>query len=53
MRGFWLLVAFLAAFTLGIAADRVTQSGRPVCHSTTEDAPITDCDYRDGAWYPR
>lgn len=23
-----------------------------VCHSTAEDAVITDCDYRGGGWYP-
>lgn len=24
-----------------------------VCHSTAEDAVITDCDYHDGGWYRR
>lgn len=47
-----LLVAFmvtLAAITAVVAfAERDA-----VCHSASEDSPITDCDYRDGGWYMR
>lgn len=24
-----------------------------ICHAPSEDSAMTDCDYRNGGWYPR
>jgi len=50
---FWTVVALLVAFTLGIVVDMAVNQATPVCHSVTEDGPITDCEYRDGGWYQK
>lgn len=33
--------------------DHRVHPGTAVCHSTTEDGTISDCDYRDGTWYTK
>lgn len=36
---------------IGHHMDSDANRTNPVCHSLTEDSVITDCDYRNGAWY--
>jgi hypothetical protein len=51
------IVARIAALVIAVCVawlvwDQVGGT-KPVCHSTSEDAPITDCDYHDGGWYKK
>ena len=49
-----LIFIMVAWFGTGLAVGyRVWHTDQPVCHSTTEDSVILDCDYRDGGWYQR
>jgi hypothetical protein len=51
------LAVVLCLLGFGIAvgyAVGATHGGKAaVCHSVTEDANITDCDYRNGGWYTK
>lgn len=44
------IVALFGLFTGAIIGNAIDRS-KPVCHSKTEDSPITDCNYSNGAWY--
>jgi hypothetical protein len=48
-----LLVTFIVSIVALTAIMTFDPERRAVCHSASEDSPITDCDYRDGGWYKR
>lgn len=55
-----LAVAVLAGVAgMGLEAATAVRPGptvvtvTTVCHSAEEDSPMTDCDYRNGAWHRR
>lgn len=50
--GLWLMVGFMVAFAYvaGLLTRDVVDDGA-VCHSTTSDSLIVDCDFHDGGWY--
>lgn len=48
------LVSVLVGFGIfwaGYATNVQIERNRPVCHALTEDSVMSDCDYRNGAWY--
>lgn len=45
------LLLLVLTFELGRKTQRYMDYTNPVCHSVTEDSVITDCEYRNGAWY--
>ena len=47
------LSAVLGAGLGAVLSQPAEQPTVPVCHSAAEDAPIYDCDYRAGGWYPK
>jgi len=55
----WVLSGIIALFVVVGVAYGITWlfPEKPaqivVCHAPTEDSDITDCDYRDGGWYPK
>lgn len=46
-----LVSVFALGYALGMLGPVVPN--KAVCHSVTEDGPITDCDYRNGTWYTK
>lgn len=51
---FWILVVALIMIALAIGRRVPCPVPTPViCHAPSEDSDMTDCDYRNGGWYPR
>lgn len=55
-RTFWQIFvvvvgACLITYGVGYFVGRGIGWNVPVCHSVTEDSPIYDCEYHDGAWW--
>lgn len=46
------ILAIAAIWISGyITGQMVSDPTKAVCHAITEDSHISDCDYRNGAWY--